>query len=135
MANWLLKTEPGSYSFADLQNEGTAIWDGVTSNFALKFMREMKKGDRAMIYHTGKEKRIVGLADVVSGPYPDPALDDEKRIVVDVKAGKLLNGVVTLKSLRMLPEFSEFMLLRNSRLSIIPVPDDLWSRLLELDAA
>ncbi len=133
MAYWLLKTEPGDYSFSDLQKEGTTVWDGITSNFALKFLRTMQPGDQVMIYHSGKGKNIVGLAEVVSQPYPDPAGDNPRLLVVDIKAGRALNGKVSLGQLRGMPEFSDFLLLKNSRLSVIPVPDDLWKRIIELD--
>ena len=76
MANWLFKTEPQDYSYADLERDSSTIWDGVKNNWALKNLREVRKGDRALIYHTGKERVIVGEAKVISDPYPDPDGDE-----------------------------------------------------------
>ena len=84
---WLLKTEPSDYSYADLKKDKKTIWDGVSNNLALKHLRNMKKGDLAFIYHTGKERTLVGVAEVVSNPYPDPKKKDPMLAVVDVKAG------------------------------------------------
>ena len=84
---WILKTEPSTYSFDQLEREKTAVWDGVKNNLALKHIRQMTPGDRVLIYHTGDEKAVVGMADVVSVPYPDPKKNDPKLVVVDLKAG------------------------------------------------
>ena len=88
MQYWLFKTEPNDYSFDDLLRDKKTVWDGVGNNTALMHMRNVKKGDSVFVYHTGKDKHIAGIASVVRGPYPDPKLDDEKRIVVDIKAVK-----------------------------------------------
>jgi predicted RNA-binding protein with PUA-like domain len=81
---WLLKTEPSTYSFADLEREKRAVWDGVANALALKHLRLMKRGDLSFIYHTGDEKQIVGIAEVTSNPYPDPKKNDPKLAVVDL---------------------------------------------------
>src|SRR5437879_13778392 len=87
MANyWLVKTEPTSYSYDDLEREKTAVWDGVKNPVALRNLREMRPGDQVLIYHTGDEKAVVGWATVVSAPYPDPKQKDEKLDVIDLKA-------------------------------------------------
>jgi len=86
MNRWLLKTEPGTYSFAQLMREGTARWDGVASPAALIHLRAMCRGDPALIYHSGAEKAVIGLARVAGAPYADPALDDPRRVVVDLEA-------------------------------------------------
>lgn len=127
MALWLLKTEPSEYSWDDLVREKTAVWSGVTNNAALLHLRAMKKGDEALIYHTGDEKRIVGIATVARGAYPDPDLDppDPKRVVVDLKPKKKANTAATLASIKSDPRFAAFDLVRNSRLSVMPVPEDL----------
>ena len=82
MARWLVKTEPDEYSFADLQKEGRDVWDGVRNHAALKHMRSMKVGDEVLVYHTGKERAIVGLTKVVREAYPDPQAGDPKWVVV-----------------------------------------------------
>src|SRR5437868_3031510 len=96
MAYWLLKTEPGSYSWADLVRDKNATWDGITNATALKHLRSMKKGDLALIYHTGGERAAVGVAEIVSAPHADPTQDDEKLVVVDIKPKKALAKPVGL---------------------------------------
>jgi predicted RNA-binding protein with PUA-like domain len=133
MAFWLLKTEPHDYSFDDLLNEKKTVWDGVTNNWALKNMKEVRTGDQVFIYHTGKEKRIAGIAEVCSDPYPDPKAADPKYIVFDVIPKQKLNGHVTLKMLKSDSFFSEFMLVKFTRLSVLPVPEKIWTRIRQLD--
>jgi predicted RNA-binding protein with PUA-like domain len=129
-SHWILKTEPSSYSFADLQRERRARWDGVTNPVALKHLRSMRKGDRVLIYHTGDEKRIVGFATVAGEPYPDPKANDERIVVVDLEAGNPVPSPVTLAQVKADPAFAELALVRQGRLSVIPVPEPLWKRLL-----
>jgi predicted RNA-binding protein with PUA-like domain len=130
--HWILKTEPSDYSFADLQRDRRTRWSGVSNPVALKHLRSMAPGDEVMIYHTGDEKRIVGLARVAGAPYPDPDAGDERRTVVDVSAGEPLAKPVTLATIKADPAFAELALVRQGRLSVVPVPDQLWKRLLEL---
>ncbi len=132
MAYWLLKTEPTEFSFADLQEKGKAVWDGVTNNLALKHLRSMKKGDMAFIYHTGDEKAIVGFAEIVSNPYPDPKQDDLKLVVVDIKAKREFLKKVSLAEIKSKKEFETFELVRISRLSVMPVELTLANLLLDL---
>src|SRR3954464_9705250 len=101
MAYWLLKTEPSTYSFSDLRRDKKTPWNGVTNATALKHIRTMKKGDLALIYHTGDERAAVGVAEIASNPYPDPKADDEKIVIVDVKAKQALPrpvGLVVMKA-------------------------------------
>src|SRR5439155_22167378 len=87
MANyWIVKTEPSTYSYDDLAGQKTAVWDGVKNNLALKHLRQMKPGDRVLVYHTGDEKAVVGVADVMSDAYHDPKQKDPKLAVVDLRA-------------------------------------------------
>ena len=132
MATWLLKTEPNDYSFEDLCREKKTAWDGVKNNTALIHLRNMKKGDQALIYHTGKEKRIVGRARIIKGPYPDPKLNDPKLVVVDLAAGKALKIPVTLAQIKSDARFKEFALVKISRLSVMPVPENLERLLLKM---
>ena len=120
MANWLLKTEPGDYSFAQLQREGRVVWDGVTNPLARKYLGSMAQGDEALIYHTGREKAIVGVARVATDPYwiGDPPAE----VVVDVMPLYPLPRPVTLAEMRGDPAFAQFELLRLPRLSVVPVP-------------
>ena len=126
MAIWLLKTEPSNYSFADLERDGETMWDGVTNNQALQNLRLMQEGDVALIYHTGDEKSIVGIADVSRGFYVNPELDDPKLAVCDVKAQTALKNPVTLAQIKARADLSDWALVKNSRLSVVPVSEAQW---------
>src|SRR6266576_1872754 len=128
MAKWLLKTEPDSYSWDDLVRDKKATWDGVSNPVALNHIRSMKKGDLALIYHTGNQKQIVGVAEVSSDAYPDPKEADERIAVVDLKPKSKLKIPVTLSTIKSDPTFKEWELVRISRLSVMPVPDAIWKR-------
>ncbi|MEM1424192.1 MAG: EVE domain-containing protein [Planctomycetota bacterium] len=131
MPTYLLKTEPDDYSYDDLVRDTTTIWDGVANPTACMTMREMRKGDEAFIYHTGKEKRIAGLAKVVSDPYPDPkrpdltAKGDVKFPVFDVKKYRAAERVVTLADIKGDERFKDFPLVTMGRLSAMLVPPKL----------
>jgi predicted RNA-binding protein with PUA-like domain len=130
MAYWLLKTEPSNYAYADLERDEKTIWDGVSNNLALKHLRKMRKGDRALIYHTGREKAVVGVAEVVSDPYPDPEQDNSRLAVVDVKPERKLGRAVPLSEIKADPELGNFELVRLPRLSVMPVAETVWKHLL-----
>jgi len=132
MSYWLLKSEPNVYSYADLERDGKTIWDGVNNNLALKHIRTMVEGDLALIYHTGDERRAMGIAEVVSPPYIDPKLNDPKRAVMDVKPVRPLLYPVTLAQIKQDPNFAGFDLIRISRLSVVPVSEEHWQRILNL---
>lgn len=129
---WLLKTEPNDYSFDRLVREKRTVWGGVRNPVALKNMRAMRKGDAVMIYHTGNEKAIIGLATVLTKAYPDPDAKADKLVAVDIEAGKRLSTSVTLKDVKADRAFAEFALVRQPRLSVMPVPPALWKRLLAM---
>ncbi len=128
MPTFLLKTEPGEYSFADLQRDGTTIWSGVSNPAALLALRSMRKGDQALIYHTGAEKAIVGLAKVASNPMEDPAkpgqtpTGEPKFAVVKIKPLRPAQSPVTLAQLKSDARFKSFQLVTHPRLSVMPVP-------------
>jgi predicted RNA-binding protein with PUA-like domain len=134
MAYWLLKTEPDCYSWSDLVRDKKTTWDGVTNALALKHLRTMKKGDQALIYHTGGERAAVGIAEIASAPYADPDADDEKIVVVDLKPKKPLAEPVGLDVIKADKTFAGWDLLRIGRLSIVPVPDAMWKRIVDLSA-
>ena len=133
-ACWLLKTEPSDYSFDDLTRDKTTVWDGVANALALKHLRSAKKGDRAVIYHTGAEKSAVGTATVASAPYADPHSDDDRRVVVDLRAGRRLARPVALAELKAEPAFEGSELLRIGRLSVAPLTEAMYERLIEVAA-
>jgi predicted RNA-binding protein with PUA-like domain len=129
---WLLKTEPDDYAYADLERDGATVWDGVSNNAGLKNIRDMRPGDLALIYHTGEERQAVGLAEVTSEPYPDPKGGDPKRVVVDVRPLRRLPRPVTLAEVKADTAFADFALVRQGRLSVVPVAPDQWRRLLAM---
>lgn len=114
--DYLLKTEPSEYSFADLQRDKTTIWDGVTNPVALKNLRSMQPGARLVIYHTGDEKSAVGTATVVSVDAADP-----RNPRVTIKAGKAIAKAVTLAEVKANTQFSDSPLVRQGRLSVVPL--------------
>jgi predicted RNA-binding protein with PUA-like domain len=116
--DYLLKTEPSTYSFADLQREKTTIWDGVTNPVALKNLRGMKPGEHLVIYHTGDEKSAVGTATVVSVESSDP-----KNPQVKIEADKPIAKARTLAEIKATPVFSDSPLVRQGRLSVVPLTD------------
>ena len=114
MAYFLFKTEPSSYSFADLKRERRAVWDGISNPLALRNLATLRKGDSVVIYHTGDEKQAVGLAIATSDPYPDPKLKDPKRLVVEIEAKQPLPRAVTLTQVKADP------VLKNNDLARLP---------------
>jgi len=132
MANWLLKTEPSEYSASDLQKAGTCAWDGVANALALIHLRSFAKGDRVLIYHTGKEKQIVATAVCHKPAYADPKDKSGKLVVVDLKFDQMLARPVTLDAIKREPAFVGWDLLRIGRLSVVPTPDIMWNRVLQL---
>ena len=131
MAYWLLKTEPTVYSFASLEKDKKTVWDGVTNNLALKYLRSMRKGDLAFIYHTGDEKSLIGIAEVASDPYPDPREKDPRLAVVDIKPKEKLPRALPLSEIKAQTQLKDFELVRLPRLSVMPVSDSIWKLLLE----
>jgi predicted RNA-binding protein with PUA-like domain len=118
---YLLKTEPSVYSFADLQREKETVWDGVTNPVAVKHLREMKPGDRLVIYHTGDEKSAVGTASVIS-----VNTSDAKNPQVKIKVGDALSKPVTLAEMKANKVFAESPLVRQGRLSVVPLTKEQW---------
>ena len=126
---WIVKTEPSTYSYGDLAGQKTAVWDGVKNNLALKHLRQMQPGDRVLVYHTGDEKAVVGIARAAGAPYPDPADKAGKLYAVDVVPVKKLKSPVTLAAIKADKAFASFPLVRISRLSVMPVSDEEWERI------
>ena len=131
-SSWLLKTEPTTYSYDQLEKEGRTTWDGVRNNLALAHLRAMKTGDRLLIYHTGAEKAVIGLAKVAQAAYPDPKQDDPKLVVVDVVPERRLERPVTLAEVKAEASLKDLALVRMGRLSVMPVTPAQWKRLLEM---
>jgi predicted RNA-binding protein with PUA-like domain len=132
MAYWLLKSEPSVYSYADLVKDKKTTWDGISNNLALKYVRQVKKGDLALIYHTGDEKAIVGIAEVASAPYADPKQKDPKLAVFDIKPSKKLSRLVALAEIKANQKLQGFELVRLARLSVMPVTEEYWEILMKM---
>ena len=132
MASWLLKTEPSTYSWQQLVADGRAVWDGVTSNAALLHLRQMKAGDEAIIYHSGEERAVVGIARITRSAYPDPALDDPRLVVVAIEPERPLTKPVPLAAIKADERLADFALVRISRLSCMPVSPAHRARLRSL---
>ena len=135
MAHWILKTEPSEYVFSDLVRDRRTRWEGVSNPVALKHLRSMLEGDEALIYHTGNEKSLIGLARIASAPYPDPSGKDPRLVVVDVEARGPLPRHVTLAEIKADPAFNDLGLVRVPRLSVVPVEPAQWIRLLSMAGA
>jgi predicted RNA-binding protein with PUA-like domain len=134
MASWLFKEEPDHYSYAQLEADGKALWNGVNNNLARKHLRQVKKGDRIWFYHTGKEKAIVGEMRALGDASADPDSDDPNAVAVEVKPVRRLANPVPLARVKKEPLLSSWELVRLSRLSVMPVSDAQWQRIEELAA-
>ena len=132
MATFLLKTEPSVYSFSDLVRDKKATWDGVSNPAALIHIRAIKPGDDLLIYHTGDERAIVGIARAAGAAYPDPGDATGKLAAVDVVPVRALPTPVTLAAIKADPAFADFALVRQGRLSVVPVTEEQWRRLLAM---
>jgi predicted RNA-binding protein with PUA-like domain len=135
MARFLVKTEPSTYSFADLRRDQRTVWDGVSNPVALRHLASIRKGDTVIVYHTGDEKQAVGLAVAASDAYPDPKLGDPKRPVFDLAAGKPLPKPVTLAQIKADAALKTSDLARLPRLSVMPFSEAQFQRLLRLAGA
>jgi predicted RNA-binding protein with PUA-like domain len=129
---WILKTDADVYPFEQLERERKTVWDGVSNAVALKHIRGMAPGDPVLIYHSGEGKELVGLARISSAPYQDPKQKDPKLVVVDIEVGRRLPKTVSLAAVKADPFFADLGLVRMSRLSVIPVPDHQWNKLLAM---
>ena len=132
MAYWLLKEEPGTYSFEELERDGSTVWSGVTNALAQKHLRAMKAGDQAFFYHTGAEKAVAGVMEIAADPAPDPDDPAGKRVVVTVKPMKRLKNKVTLAAIKSDEAFADWELVRIGRLSVMPVPAVLWKKIIAM---
>jgi len=129
---WLFKTEPGAYSYDQLERDGRTVWDGVKNALALKHLSSVAAGDEVLFYHTGDEKAVVGVARVVRGAYPDPKQKDPRLVVVEIESGKRLPAPVTLAAMRANRKLAGFDLLRLPRLSVMPVTASQWAEVVRM---
>ena len=132
MAYWLIKSEPSTYAWAQLVKDKRTSWTGVRNAQASINLKAMKAGDRCFFYHSGEGKEIVGIAEVAKAAYPDPTDKGGKAVTVDVKAVQPVNQPVTLAAIKADPKFKEFKLVRQSRLSVVPVEAAHWALILKM---
>src|SRR5690554_2201942 len=132
MAFWLLKTEPRVYSYDDLVRAGRDMWDGVRNHQAQKNLRLTQPGDQVFVYHTGSERAIIGMGEVVSEPYPDPTDPSSRFAAFDIVPTARLPRPLSLAELKHWPKLAEWELIRLPRLSVVPVPEPIWHHLLQL---
>ena len=129
---WLVKSEPSKYSWDDLVKDGSTYWDGVRNYMARNNLRDMKKGDLALYYHSNEGKEVVGVARVMREAYPDPTTDDDRWVVVDFAPVKALKEFVTLDQIRKDKALAEIAMLKYNRLSVVPIKTDEFKRILKL---
>ena len=136
MANkWLFKSDPEHYSYQDLARDKKTVWDGISNNLALKHLRNVRRGDQVMIYHSGSERAVVGLAEVLSDPYPDPKKKEARLVVVDIAARGKVPRPVSLDEIKKQAGLKDLALVRLPRLSVMPVSEKQWKTLLALAKA
>ena len=130
MAKWLMKSEPGTYSWDDLVRDGGTDWDGVRNNAARLHLKAMKPGDQALFYHSGEERAVVGIMEIAGAGQPDG--EDGSWVKVPVKPVKPLAKPVTLAAIKAEPKLARMELIRQSRLSVSPVRDEEWALIVKL---
>ncbi|MGI8931892.1 MAG: EVE domain-containing protein [Sphingomicrobium sp.] len=133
MTQWLMKSEPGTYSWADLVRDRLTEWDGVRNPAARLHLKAMKRGDEAFFYHSGGERSVIGVMRVTREAAPDP--EDPNWVSVEVEPVRQLGRAVTLKEIKADPRLARMELIRQSRLSVSPVRDDEWAAILQLGGA
>jgi len=131
MNHWLVKSEPETYSWETLNKDGNAVWDGVRSFAARNNLRAMKKGDSVLFYHSGDDKSVVGIAKVVKESYQDPTTEDPNWVVVDFAPVKPLKNPVTLAKIKSDELLKNTYLVRQGRLSVMPLTGEEFTRIVE----
>ena len=129
---WLFKEEPSNYSYDALVKDGRTSWTGVRNPVAQRNLRSVKKGDKIFFYHTGNEKAVIGIAKAAGEAYPDPKDKDGKLYAVDVEPVRKLKRPVTLAEIKADKAFATFVLTRVPRLSVMPVNDQEWERIVRM---
>lgn len=132
MNYWLVKSEPGTYSWDDLIRDGSTFWDGVRNFAARNHMQAMKKGDQVLYYHSGKDKGVVGVCELIREAYPDPSTDDERFVAVDLKPLRAIDPPVSLTAIKGEPSLAQIMLVRQGRLSVMPLEKAEFDTILAL---
>ncbi len=132
MNYWLVKSEPFKYSWDKFEADGKTFWDGVRNYQARNNLKAMKKGDLVLFYHSNEGMEVVGIAKVLKEAYQDPTTEDERWVVVDLKAHKKLKNPVSLATMKSIPELAQIALIRQGRLSVMPLKAEEFDKILEL---
>ncbi len=133
MNYWLIKSEPNAFSWDDLSTDGEVVWDGIRNYQARNFLKDMKKGDQAFYYHSGKDREIIGIAEVTEEAYPDPKDKEEKGWVnVKIKSVKKLKQPVSLEQIKLEDILGDMLLIKQSRLSVMPVDKNQFNHILKM---
>jgi predicted RNA-binding protein with PUA-like domain len=135
MAKWLLKSEPGTYSFADLERDGRTVWDGVRNNTAALHLRAMKKGDEALFYHSGEDRQVVGIAKIVTEHFPDKTDPAGRFVAVEIAPVRPLKAPVSLAQMKAEPALADMAMIKLSRISVSPVTEAEWKTILKMAGA
>jgi predicted RNA-binding protein with PUA-like domain len=135
MAHWLLKSEPFKYSWDQMVSDGRTHWDGVRNHQAAANLKAMRVGDHAFFYHSNEGKEIVGIVEIVREAYPDPSDEAGRFVMVDVAPVSPVKTPVTLAAMKADPRFTDLALIRQSRLSVVPVSDEHWAMIIALATA
>jgi predicted RNA-binding protein with PUA-like domain len=134
MAHWLVKSEPNTYSFADLQRDGKTVWDGVRNNAAALHLKAMKLGDEVLFYHSQEGLEVVGVAKVVKESFLDPSDPAGRFVAVELAPVRALPKPVSLQAMKANPALAGLEMIRQGRLSVSPVTDDQWATILKVAA-
>ncbi|MGA0605838.1 EVE domain-containing protein [Phenylobacterium sp. VNQ135] len=132
MANWLVKSEPNTYSFQDLQRDGRTVWDGVRNNAAALHLKAMKAGDEVLFYHSQEGLAVVGVARVSKEAFPDASDPSGRFVAVELEPVRPLTSPVTLADMKANPALAEMAMIRQSRLSVSPVSSSEWAAILKM---
>jgi len=132
MQYWLLKSEPETYSWENLEAEKNAVWDGVRNYQARNFLQKMLVGDLALFYHSGKQKQVVGICRITKEHYPEPGLENPTWVAVETAPVAALKHPVSLSTIRNIPQLEHILLVRQSRLSVMPLTESEFSTIIQL---
>lgn len=132
MNYWLVKQEPSTYSFDDFRKEKKTDWTGVRNYMARNFLRDMKKGDEVLFYHSGDEKAVVGFAKVSKSAFPDPTGDEDAWVAVELKAGNKFKRAVPLGEIKATPMLANMLLVKNSRISVMSVTPEEYDQVVAM---
>ena len=132
MRHWLMKSEPDTYAYSDLERDGVGIWDGVRNHAAAAHLRAMEVGDEVFFYHSNEGKAVVGIAKVTRTAFPDPTDPTGRFVAVEVVPVRALKSPVTLETMKATPALADMVILRQGRLSVAPITAGEWTTILAL---